>query len=378
MKGIHIILLLVLILGGIWYFKTNSHKIDFPAPTTSQTAANPTQIQNNISYTVVAENLDTPWSLVFLPDNSILFTERSGKVRLVDSHGNLEFNAIATLTSVIEKGEGGLLGITIHPDFVSNHFVYLYYTYNDNNQNTLNRVVRMTYNNKKLSEEKVVVDKIPGASFHNGGRIKFGPDKYLYITTGDAENPSRAQDTHSLSGKILRVTDEGNTPPENPFNNLIYSYGHRNPQGIAWDKENNLWSTEHGPSGAETGNDELNKIEKGKNYGWPTIRGQQSHTGMEKPIIESGKQDTWAPAGLAVINDKLYFAGLKGKALYEYNPATHNLKEYFKEDFGRIRDVIKSPSGDLYITTSNKDGRGDPKDSDDKIIRISSKAREML
>ena len=198
---------------------------------------------------VIAENLDTPWGLVFLPDKNILFTERPGKVRLINTNDKLDQKPVIEIAAVKEISEGGLLGITIHPDFIHNSYVYLYYTYEGNNEKTWNKVVRMTYKNNTLSEERIIIDQIPGAPNHNGGRIKFGPDNLLYVTTGDAQNPSQAQDVESLAGKILRVTDDGQEAPGNPFNNLIYSYGHRNPQGLTWDNIGRLWSTEHGRSG---------------------------------------------------------------------------------------------------------------------------------
>lgn len=318
----------------------------------------------------LAEELDTPWAIAFLPDNSMLVTERAGNVLYIDPNGALDPNPIAVLDQVTEIGEGGLLGITAHPDFAQNHYVYLYYTYSGSGDSTLNRVVRMVYNNKKLSNEATILEHIPGSANHDGGRIKFGPDGYLYITTGDAENPSQAQDTTSLGGKILRITDQGKAAPGNPFGNLVYSYGHRNSQGLAWDETGQLWETEHGPSGTETGNDEVNRIDIGKNYGWPTIRGTQTKGGMEKPVIESGTGTAWAPAGAAFLDGKLYFGGLRGEALYAYNPSTSDLQELFKGTYGRIRDVVAGPDGMLYITTSNKDGRGSPLNGDDKVIRV--------
>lgn len=231
---------------------------------------------------VVAENLDTPWGIAFLPaspagrpDGGILITERPGRVRLIDSTGVLEETPVTTLTTVKEIGEGGLLGIALHPNFASNHYIYIYYTYEGDENQTFNRVVRTKYADKKLTNEQILVDKIPGGPNHNGGRIKFGPDNFLYITTGDSQNPSLSQDKNSLAGKILRVTDDGKPAPNSPFNNLVYSYGHRNPQGLAWDSSGRLWTTEHGRSGAISGLDEINLIERGKNYGWPTIQGDE-------------------------------------------------------------------------------------------------------
>ncbi|KKR33153.1 MAG: Quinoprotein glucose dehydrogenase [Candidatus Gottesmanbacteria bacterium GW2011_GWC2_39_8] len=321
-------------------------------------------------YEVIAENLNTPWSIAFLPDEKMLVTERPGRVRFIEN-GKLDQNPIAVISEVKEIGEGGLMGIALHPDFLINNHVYFYYTY-EGQDGTLNRVVRMTYKNKTLTDSVTIIDSIPGASNHNGGRIKFGPDKFMYIATGDAENPSQAQDKNSLAGKILRVTDKGSPISGNPFGNRIYSFGHRNVQGLAWDEEGNLWVTEHGRSGISSGLDEINLIESGKNYGWPVIQGDQTRDGMERAIQNSGST-TWAPAGAVYVGKSIFFGGLRGEALYEAvveNRRVYEVKEHFKGQFGRIREVILGPDGFLYISTSNKDGRGDVRGGDDKIIKV--------
>ena len=325
------------------------------------------------SIKVVALNLDTPWAIAFLPDNTMLVTERPGRVRQINDQGVLKSEPVAALTQVKEIGEGGLLGMALHPDFSENNSVYFYYTYEGSGNDTFNRVVRMTYREGQLFNEEIIVDRIPGASNHNGGRIKFGPDNNLYIGTGDAQQPSRAQDKSSLAGKILRVTAEGRSAPGNPFNNEVYSYGHRNVQGLAWDDRSRLWATEHGRSGVASGLDELNLIEPGKNYGWPEIQGDEKKEGMVSPVRHSGSKTTWAPAGAAFIGNALFFGGLRGQTLYEAvingNKLT-DLKEHFKGQYGRIREVIKGPDNMLYITTSNHDGRGNPDPADDRIIRL--------
>lgn len=314
---------------------------------------------------ILASDLEIPWALEFLPDKKILFTERAGRVRLIDENGNLQASPIANINDVKQLGEGGLLGITIHPDFPNNHFVYLYYTYGSNDNTTLNRVARFKFENNTLSAKTIIVDEIPGNLFHNGGRIKFGPDGFLYITTGDSQNPSLAQDLNSLAGKILRVTDDGKPADNNPFGNEIFSYGHRNPQGITWDDNQRLWATEHGPSAL----DELNIIEKGKNYGWHVIQGDKKQNGMETPIINSAS-DTWAPSGTAYYNGSIFFGGLRGQALFEYSINNNTLTPHLKGEIGRIREVVLGPDNLLYITTSNKDGRGIPDETDDKILRV--------
>jgi glucose/arabinose dehydrogenase len=372
-KIVFILGMMTILIGGFVWLKIFS-KNSLPSGSRLEQSVLPSDGEFSQA-TVIAENLETPWSIVFLLDDSLLVTERPGRVRLIDSNGQLQAEPVAILKSVQEIGEGGLLGITLHPDFSTNNYVYLYYTYSGSGDDTFNRVVRMTYQNKQLKDEQIIVDKIPGSSNHNGGRIKFGPDGFLYIATGDAENPSQAQDINALGGKILRVTDEGQPVSNSPFNNLVYSYGHRNPQGLAWDNEGRLWAPEHGRSGVLSGLDELNLIEKGKNYGWPTIQGDGTKTGMETPKLHSGSSITWAPAGATFIKNSLFFGGLRGQALYEaiINGDKITLKEHFKGQFGRIRDVVLGPDNLLYITTSNKDGRGNPTESDDKIIKIDPK-----
>lgn len=315
---------------------------------------------------IVAKNLEVPWALAFLPNGRLLATERKGTLRIIDKDGDLIQEPVATI-SVKQIAESGLHGIVLHPDFENNSFIYLYYTYSGSGENTLNRVSRFVFQNDSLSNETVIVDAIPGAQFHDGGRIKFGPDRKLYITTGDALEPSLAQDTNSLAGKILRVNDDGSPAFGNPFGNRVYSYGHRNPQGITWDDKGRPWETEHG----QAATDELNRIELGKNYGWPTIRGDQKQQGLESPVIHSGNI-TWAPAGAAYLDGSIFFGGLRGQALFEakIEDGKVTLKEHLKGELGRIREVIAGPDNMLYISTSNRDGRGIPADNDDKILRI--------
>jgi glucose/arabinose dehydrogenase len=321
---------------------------------------------------IIAEGLDTPWGIAFLPNNDLLVTERGGTVKLINAANNYATTEVGRIVNAREVGEGGLLGIALHPDFTKNKYIYFYYTYESQGNNTLNRVVRMTYENNRLSNEQVIIDRIPGAGNHNGGRIKFGPDKMLYIATGDAQEPSLAQDRNSLAGKILRVTDKGEGVAGNLFNNLAYSYGHRNTQGITWDTEGNLWQTEHGRS-APTGFDEINLIRSGKNYGWPDIQGSETKSGMETPVKNSGPSTVWAPGSAAFIKNSLFFSGLRGQSLYEaviQDGQVIEFKEHLKGKYGRLREAVAGPDGMLYITTSNKDGRGSPEAGDDKIIRI--------
>ncbi|GIW62905.1 MAG: glucose sorbosone dehydrogenase [Patescibacteria group bacterium] len=317
-------------------------------------------------YEVLLTNLNIPWEIVFLDNESFLITERPGNVKIFKKeHLNNDYK----LKNVFHFGEGGLLGAEKHPNFSQNKYLYFYFTYREGVK-ILNKVERYKLNENTLEFDKVIIDQIPGAIYHDGGRIKFGPDNYLYITTGDAGNANSAQDINQLSGKILRLTDNGAIPKDNPFNNATYSYGHRNPQGLAWDKNNQLWITEHGPSGVQSGFDEINKIIKGGNYGWPITKGDESYKDFIKPFIQSGEKDTWAPSGAVIVDEYLLFAGLRGSAIYKLNLNNRKLTEHFKNQFGRIRTISLDPEGRLYILTSNRDGRGEPQEDDDKLIRL--------
>lgn len=330
----------------------------------------------------IADNLQIPWSMVFSPDGRIFFTERTGTLRVIEN-GQLNPNPIASFS--VGGGEGGLLGIALDPNFEENHFVYLYQTYSEF-LSTFNKVIRYKESENKLVEEKILIDKIPGASYHDGGRIKFGPDGKLYITTGDAGNYNLSQDLSSPAGKILRINPDGTIPDDNPFENSpVFSYGHRNPQGIDWEPvTGKLVSSEHGPSGERgRAHDEINVIEKGMNYGWPDIVGDEEKEGMINPILHSG-EDTWAPSGITFYNSddmsswkgKLFVATLRGSHLkildidLNQNKVISE-KNIFSNDFGRLRDVVSGPDGNLYILTSNNDGRGGAIQNDDRILKIS-------
>ena len=316
---------------------------------------------------IVAENLQIPWEIAFLPEGDFLITERPGTLKRIGKNG-----LVISIEGVVHRGEGGLLGMTLHPRFHENQYLYLYFTTRAMS-GLQNRIERYRLEGAALTDRTMIIDRIPGAPNHDGGRIAFGPDGLLYVTTGDAQNSALAQDKNSLAGKILRVRDDGSIPSDNPFGNAVYSYGHRNVQGIAWDDTGRLWATEHGRSGVLSGYDELNFIEKGKNYGWPDIQGDEQKEGMIAPIINSGAKETWAPAGAAYYKGSIFFGGLRGEALYEARlegEKVKDLKMHFRQQYGRIRAVVIGPDGFLYLTTSNTDGRGKPKPGDDKIVKI--------
>lgn len=343
-------------------------------------ATDKTKKQNDnadISTEMIAENLRNPWSIAFLPDESAIFTERDGRLRKLKKDLTLDKKRINI--TVNAESEGGLLGVTVHPDYRKNNLIYLYMTYREEGQ-VLNKIesYKLNFAEFSLSDRKIILDKIPGNSNHNGGRIKFGPDKKLYITTGDAQQPELAQERDSLAGKILRVNDDGTIPKDNPFNNSpVYSYGHRNPQGIAWHPQtNDMYATEHGKSA----NDEVNKIEPGKNYGWPEVIGSSDDPKFVNPVLSSGNE-TWAPSGADFFrtgknfSNNLFFTALRGQHLhriiFKNNLEAEKEDKLFVDEFGRLRDVVFGPDNSLYMLTSNQDGRGSPAPGGDRIIRIS-------
>ena len=329
---------------------------------------------------IVADNLTIPWGIDWLPDGTILFTERNGNLRIIQ-HGILLHEPILSLS--VGGVEGGMLGVTVDPNYSENNYIYLYYTYNEF-LTTKNKLVRYQFSDGILVEDKILIDGIPGGPFHDGGRIQFGPDGKLYVTTGEAGLPNISQDLNSLGGKILRINSDGTIPDSNPWKNSpVYSIGHRNPQGMDWDKLGNLFVTEHGPSGLRgVAHDEINKIIAGANYGWPDIIGDEEKENMLKPILHSG-EDTWAPSGSEFYHGneipqwegKYFVATLRGSHLHmiEFDLQSNSVishEKLFQGEFGRLRDVQTGPDGFLYILTSNQDGRGSPKTNDDKILRI--------
>jgi glucose/arabinose dehydrogenase len=378
MRRVKIILILAVTLSiGVLAVRTQIGRVFF-SPRPSQVEEGFTRKELDIkkeespeeNIEIIAEDLKIPWELVFLPNGEMLVTERAGKLIKIGKERRL----ISQIEGVEHAGEGGLLGLALHPEFDKNKWIYLYFT-SKTESGLVNRVERYKLENDRITDKKVILQGIAGARFHDGGRMEFGPDGYLYITTGDAGNKPAAQDTSSLNGKILRIKDDGTIPDDNPFGNAVYSYGHRNPQGMAWDEKGRLWITEHGPSGINTGFDEINLIEKGNNYGWPELIGNKQREGMTSPIIQSGAEDTWAPAGMVYFKGSFFFAGLRGESVYEAKLIGSEkliLTAHFRKVFGRIRVVVLGPDNNLYLATSNTDGRGDERKRDDKIIRINS------
>lgn len=372
-KKFFVIAVFLLVVAGMVYFFRNEFAGKFYVPTETvldqgivieNDSSDVVEDDQNIE--VVADNLQIPWEIVFLPDGELLVSERTGTIKRIGKDKQTH-----VINDVEHIGEGGLLGMTLHPKFAENNFIYIYLTVKTSNR-LENRVERYRLEGGRFLEKTVIIDNIPAGANHNGGRIAFGPDGYLYITTGDAGQSAASQNTNSLAGKILRVEDDGTVPSDNPFGNPVYSFGHRNSQGLAWDNDGLLWAVEHGRSGVLSGFDELNLISKGKNYGWPIIQGDEKRKGMESPVAQSGPDETWAPAGAAFLGNSIFFGGLRGKSLYEARIANGkvSLKVHFRKEFGRIRAVVAGPDNYLYITTSNTDGRGVLYANDDKIIRI--------
>jgi glucose/arabinose dehydrogenase len=319
---------------------------------------------------VLAQNLDVPWAIDIAEDGRLFFTERTGSVMVVDKNGSLLSDPVAYI-NVMQNGESGLLGLVLHPNFTENHLLYVYHTYS-NNSAILNKVLMLTENDNKIVESKVIIDNIPAAERNDGGRIKFGPDGKLYIATGDAQQPELAQDAGSLAGKILRLNSDGSIPEDNPFEGSpVYSYGHRNIQGLAWHPlSEDLYASEHGPEG----NDEINLIKPGSNYGWP-IEDCNAEK-FEKPILCFNP--AVAPAGMTFAAlDRL---GYQNDILLATLKAQHirlvdlesDVESNILTGFGRIRDIVEAADGSLYVATSNRDGRAVPSQNDDKILRIIS------
>ncbi|MGC5325441.1 PQQ-dependent sugar dehydrogenase [Brevibacillus sp. SYSU BS000544] len=326
---------------------------------------------------VVATNLDVPWEMAFSPDGRIFFTQRPGTIKVIQAGKVLPQPVISFPSPFVSEGEGGLLGLALDPDFAQNHYMYAYHSYIDQGI-IYNRVLRLREQNNRSSIDKVLLDRIPGSTIHNGGRLKIGPDQRLYITTGDSGNSGLAQNLSSLAGKILRLNLDGTIPEDNPFpNSQVYSYGHRNPQGLAWsNRTGNLYSSEHGSQA----HDEINLIKAGANYGWPIIRGTEKRPGMESPLVESGTT-TWAPSGMTfaskgVWQDQLLVGNLRGEQVLKIQfvsgkePSIQSIHSFYQDTLGRIRDVVEGPDGSLYLLTNNRDGRGQIMQGDDKIIRL--------
>jgi glucose/arabinose dehydrogenase len=373
MRGVAV--LAVVLLAGVDNLETKACSSQDSAPNSSQVFSTDDGVRFRVE--VVAKGLEIPWSLVFMPDGRLLVPERHGRVRVIDTaRGTAEI--ALTIDDVFTDGEAGLLGLALDPAFTSNRLVFLYYTARTARGGAANRVVRYRESGGRLGEAVVLLDDIPANTIHDGGRLRFGPDGLLYITTGDAANEELAQDVASYAGKILRLNADGTTPRGNPFGSPVYSYGHRNPQGLDWHPATgDLWAAEHGA----TGNDEINVVDGGANYGWPRIQGNQTLPAMRAPI--TFYNPAVAPSGASFYRgqrfpqfaNNLFVATLRGTLLLRLriDPSARRLigqERLLEGQFGRIRDVVTGPDGYVYFCTNNRDGRGDPTSDDDRIARL--------
>ncbi|MEV2217224.1 PQQ-dependent sugar dehydrogenase [Streptomyces sp. NPDC050997] len=318
----------------------------------------------------VTEGLDTPWGLAPLQDGDLLVSSRDqGTITRIDGQSGKK-TELGEVPGVSPAGEGGLLGIAISPDYASDHMVYAYFTSASDN-----RVVRMLYDEKKPSGEQLgapdtIFKGIPKGVIHNGGRIAFGPDRMLYAGTGESGDTGLSQDTKSLGGKILRLTPEGEPAPGNPFpDSPVYSYGHRNVQGLAWDSKQRLFASEFGQDTW----DELNAIKPGANYGWPDAEGRSDSSKYQNPVAQ-WRTDDASPSGIAYAGGSVWMAGLKGQRLWRIplkgTATSADPQAFLQGEYGRLRTVVAAGGDKLWLVTSNTDGRGDPRDGDDRILEI--------
>ncbi|MDQ0337896.1 glucose/arabinose dehydrogenase [Caldalkalibacillus uzonensis] len=311
---------------------------------------------------VLTTDLNIPWALE-TRGGRFYITERPGTIVEINQ-GEVSRWPLETTKEVAHEGEGGLLGLALAPDFEKSRIAYVYHTYREG-EALFNRVIEVQQQKARWVESRVLLEGIPGEAIHNGGRMKIGPDEKLYVTTGDAAVPEWAQDLNNLAGKILRMELDGSVPEDNPFpDSYVFSYGHRNPQGLAWDERERLYSSEHGPGG----HDEINLIESGNNYGWPEITGDKQQEGMVAPLFHSG-ENTWAPSGLAVHERGLFMAGLRGEQVRWFQ-IEHVHTEVMFSGEGRLRDILID-GHTIYVLTNNTDGRGQPQPGDDRLLRLS-------
>jgi glucose/arabinose dehydrogenase len=310
----------------------------------------------------VATGIEVPWGLAFLPDRTALVAERdSADIKRI---AGSQVTDVGTVPDVDPSAEGGLLGLAVDPQFATRPYVYAYYSTGDDN-----RIARFTWRNNRINDPQVILDGIPMAAVHNGGRLRFGPDGFLYVGTGDGREGRNSQSDDSLGGKILRITGDGQPAPCNPNPcSPVFSKGHRNVQGLAFGG-NQLYAAEFGQNEW----DELNAIRPGANYGWPAVEGTGDLEGMTNPIAQ-WRTDEASPSGIAFAQGHIFMAGLRGERLWaipvENGRRTGEPVAFFTGQLGRLRTVEAAPDGSLWLTTSNTDGRGDVRDGDDRILRV--------
>ncbi len=311
---------------------------------------------------VVATGLEAPWDIAFLPDGTALVSERDSDrlLRVTDSG---EVSAAGSVRGVDGNGEGGLLGLAVSPSYDQDQTVFAYYTAGSENV-----VARMTYDGRRVSGQRTVFGGIPAGPIHNGGRIAFGPDGFLYVGTGEAGRRDPSQDPDDLGGKILRITPDGDAAPGNPSGSPVWSLGHRNVQGLGWDERGRMWASEFGQNTW----DELNRIVPDGNYGWPEVEGRGGDDDFRDPVRQ-WHTDVASPSGIAVAGGSVFMAGLRGERLWQIpllDQGTGPPQALLSGRYGRLRAVVAAPDGSLWVLTNNTDGRGSPRDGDDRIIRL--------
>ncbi len=318
------------------------------------------------SRATIATGLDTPWEIAFLPSGDALVSERGGTIRRI-AKGGRSARAVARVPGVQEIGEGGLLGLAVSPAYERDRLVYAYLT-----TRTDNRIVRFRLTaSTRAIRPRIVVRGLRSAAVHNGGRIAFGPDGKLYAGVGDAGDPSLAQDRSSQNGKILRMNPDGSVPSDNPFRgSRVFSLGHRNPQGLAFDRRGRLWASEFGQDAF----DEVNLVRAGRNYGWPQREGRGDTAGgrYANPLV-TWRTDDASPSGAAIVGSRLYVAALKGERLWTVplrGTRVGTPRASLRGRYGRLRVAVAAPDGSLWVATSNRDGRGEVRSGDDRIVRL--------
>jgi glucose/arabinose dehydrogenase len=330
-----------------------------PAESRPSSAASPTEGAAGRVVSVLATGLEVPWGIAFLPGGDALVTERdSARILRVPAGGGTP-TEVQQLSEVDGDGEGGLLGIAVPSTYARDQLVYVYYSTGEDN-----RIARL-----RLGQPpQPIVTGIPRSGIHNGGRLVFGPDGYLYAGTGDASGRGNSQDRNSLGGKILRMTPDGHPAPGNPFGTLVWSYGHRNVQGLVFDRSGRLWASEFGQNRF----DEINLIQAGKDYGWPIVEGASDDPRFTAPLVTWPTSEA-SPSGVTIAGSTLYVAALRGERLWQVpldGDRTGSPQATLEGEYGRLRAVQLAPDGSLWILTSNRDGRGDPTGDDDRIVRL--------
>ncbi|MFZ0202969.1 MAG: PQQ-dependent sugar dehydrogenase [Nitrososphaeraceae archaeon] len=346
--------------------------VPIPEPATTDNAN-----QTNKGIRTIAQNLDVPWAIDIAVDNRIFFTEKPGRLGMIHANGTLASEPVVNIHTE-DIGEAGLMGLALHPNFTQNHLMYVYHTYAKNG-GLYNKVLMLTEKNNKIVNSKIILDGIPASDSNNGGRIKFGPDGKLYVSTGDSETPELAQNTKSLAGKLLRLNDDGTIPDDNPIpESPVYSYGHRDIQGFAWHPiTKKLYASEHGPAG----NDEVNIIEPGSNYGWPIE--VCNHSTSSAPIRFETPEYCFnpeiAPSGLTIAasnklgyQNDILFTTLRGSHLHHIDLETR-IQDNVLVGYGRLSDIVEAHDGSLYVLTTNRNAIGIGNANDDHILQIIQK-----